>query len=89
MDVSDLRTIRDNAEAALASGDYDLAVRYALSAQLLIGTQPNSTGPSTELVWDHRGIQGFLSEVRRERLRATAATGGVQRTKITRVRVSA
>lgn len=89
MSISDLNTAMANAQAALASGDYDLAIRYALSAQGYLAVLPNSTGANTELEWDHRGIKDFVSNVRQERTRAGTASGGVQRTKITRVRVSA
>jgi len=88
MSASDVATAMAAAAAALASGDYDTAEDQALAAQAHLAAMPDSTKGSTGLQWSDARINQFIHNVRLRRNRSLAATLGVQRTKITRARVS-
>jgi len=85
MAASTLATLRDSAKSAVASGDYASALSYARQALVEISTAPSrSKHGNQELEWDADAIKTFIREMER----ASSGSTGIQRTKITKTRVS-
>jgi hypothetical protein len=86
-DLDLLRQYRSAAIAALASGDYNMAINQALAAQLLLATVPSNAarggGPSggnQSLAWSPEAIDNFILRCRQQ----GAAAAGIVSVPITR-----
>ena len=68
MSVATLESKRDLAIAALEAGDYADAIKYAMSAKLLLASMPNASrgagGGSQSLAWNGSAIDDFITQCR-------------------------
>lgn len=83
--VAELQTTMDAAVAAINAGDLDTAFTKALAGQAILAALPSGQIGGAETRWTPQTINEFIQNLRRARGRSA----GVQRTKITRARVSA
>lgn len=92
MALSDLETLADALDAALADGDYDTAISKAIALKSRLAITPNvarnlAGGGSQSLAWLNAvALDGVIKQCRAEKARVAAETYGIQRTKITYAR---
>jgi len=89
MSLAEIQTLAASASASLAAGDYDAALVAVQRAQALLIGVPDSEKNGEAIRYRDRQLSDLVKSIERGRSRTLAATAaGVQRTKITRARVS-
>jgi len=85
MSLATINTHASAASAAVLSGDYAGAIRYALACKPLLAALADSERDDQSLQWKNaQQIDSFVAECRREASAAAVASDGIRVTSITR-----
>lgn len=84
MSLATINTYAAAAAAAVLSGDYATAIRYALACKPLLAALADSERHDQSLKWANtQQIDGFVTECRREQAAASVASDGLRASRVT------
>jgi hypothetical protein len=80
--MTTLATLRDAALTAIGLGDWATAYNKLVQVDVIISTTPNSGQNGAIMDWRSEQIEPLLLRVEKEKNKAAAGGGGIQRTRI-------